>query len=245
MQKPTAFTLIELLVVVTIIVVLLALLTPALDKAIAEAERVVCLSNFRSIGIAMHLYTGDHKRYFPWGFDYANVGYPQTGAEPEWANARPPQALLRRYGAAPKMHRCPTDTAPLNYVWYAYKTHHDGVEWKNEGASYMFSEQGLYNVGKGYTTRSIVNPETYGYMSEGFWVVNGWSWMHVDPNDPAQDGMRLRWDHGGRVNFLFGDLRAESVDQYQKGKDVDPIRFRIRSHPFDPVLPQYGPPAPP
>lgn len=37
-----AFTLIELLVVITIIVVLLALLVPALDKAIYQAQLSVC-----------------------------------------------------------------------------------------------------------------------------------------------------------------------------------------------------------
>src|ERR1043165_1931025 len=46
---PRAFTLIELLVVITIIVVLLALLTPALDKAMYQAELAVCGANLRAI----------------------------------------------------------------------------------------------------------------------------------------------------------------------------------------------------
>src|SRR5438876_557647 len=45
-----AFTLIELLVVVTIIVVLLALLTPALDRAIYQAELTVCAANQHTVG---------------------------------------------------------------------------------------------------------------------------------------------------------------------------------------------------
>ena len=59
------FSLVELLVVVTIIVVLLALLTPALDTAIREAELAVCSSNQRSIGQALQMYLGDSRRYYP------------------------------------------------------------------------------------------------------------------------------------------------------------------------------------
>jgi prepilin-type N-terminal cleavage/methylation domain-containing protein len=60
-----AFTLIELLVVITIIVVLLALLTPALDKAIMSAQTAVCLSNLHNVGVALSGYHGDHKKYYP------------------------------------------------------------------------------------------------------------------------------------------------------------------------------------
>ena len=43
------FTLVELLVVITIIVILLALLAPALDKAIYQAELAVCGTRVRAI----------------------------------------------------------------------------------------------------------------------------------------------------------------------------------------------------
>jgi prepilin-type N-terminal cleavage/methylation domain-containing protein len=42
-----AFTLVELLVVISIIVVLLSLLTPSLDRAISLAERVQCAQKKR------------------------------------------------------------------------------------------------------------------------------------------------------------------------------------------------------
>src|ERR1041385_7046662 len=52
-NRMTAFTLIELLVVVTIIVVLLALLTPALDRAIYRAELLRCGANQKGTGEAL------------------------------------------------------------------------------------------------------------------------------------------------------------------------------------------------
>ena len=55
-----AFTLIELLVVVAIIVALLAILMPAMNKAIATAETAACASNLRQLGLAEIQYTSDH-----------------------------------------------------------------------------------------------------------------------------------------------------------------------------------------
>jgi prepilin-type N-terminal cleavage/methylation domain-containing protein len=57
-----AFTLVELLVVITIIVVLLAMLAPALDKAIEAAGRAVCAANLHHWGAAHGLYYMDNKR---------------------------------------------------------------------------------------------------------------------------------------------------------------------------------------
>src|SRR5688500_6591470 len=61
----SAFTLVELLVVVTIIVVLLSLLAPGMDKAVGSAQLAVCLSNQHNIGIAIAQYHHDAKNRYP------------------------------------------------------------------------------------------------------------------------------------------------------------------------------------
>jgi prepilin-type N-terminal cleavage/methylation domain-containing protein len=65
MTTARAFTLIELLVVITIIVVLLAMLTPALDKAIYEAELVQCGAQLDSILTGTIQYAMNFNRRYP------------------------------------------------------------------------------------------------------------------------------------------------------------------------------------
>lgn len=59
------FTLIELLVVVSIIVILLAILIPGLQKALKAAERSKCAANQRNIAQQLAGYSLESKRTFP------------------------------------------------------------------------------------------------------------------------------------------------------------------------------------
>lgn len=59
------FTLIELLVVIAIISLLAAILFPVFARAKAQAQKTVCISNLRQIGMALHMYSQDYDEQFP------------------------------------------------------------------------------------------------------------------------------------------------------------------------------------
>jgi prepilin-type N-terminal cleavage/methylation domain-containing protein len=79
------FTLVELLVVIAIISILAAMLLPALDRAVAQARLIACLSQLRQIHTGTTLYAQDFDDKLP----YTNV-----------VGNRPYTSHLRAYGAA-------------------------------------------------------------------------------------------------------------------------------------------------
>jgi prepilin-type N-terminal cleavage/methylation domain-containing protein len=62
--RAPGFTLVELLVVVAIIVVLLAMMAPALERAIEQAELAVCAAHLRGAGSGAFVYAGDNRRHY-------------------------------------------------------------------------------------------------------------------------------------------------------------------------------------
>ena len=63
-----AFTLIELLVVISIIALLVGILLPALGAARRSAQKAVCLSNERQLGVAVFTYATANDQYVPLGY---------------------------------------------------------------------------------------------------------------------------------------------------------------------------------
>ena len=70
------FTLIELLVVIAIISLLVSILLPSLTQAKDLARTVVCLTNLKSIGLALTVYVHENEYFPPL---VANSTYPPTG----------------------------------------------------------------------------------------------------------------------------------------------------------------------
>lgn len=82
MRGSHAFTIVELLVVVTIIVVLLALLTPALEKAIYQADLAVCATQLKAIATEATIYAMDYRRRYPYRGDLLETKVTTNALQP-------------------------------------------------------------------------------------------------------------------------------------------------------------------
>ena len=60
------FTPVEVLVVIGIIVLLIAVLLPALAAARRAARVTQCPANLQQIGVGLHLYADANEDYLPW-----------------------------------------------------------------------------------------------------------------------------------------------------------------------------------
>jgi prepilin-type N-terminal cleavage/methylation domain-containing protein/prepilin-type processing-associated H-X9-DG protein len=74
-RRRRAFTLVELLVVIGIIALLVSILMPALSAARAQASRLKCSANLRTIGQTMHQYANDNKGYIPRDYSPGEPGH--------------------------------------------------------------------------------------------------------------------------------------------------------------------------
>ncbi len=112
-----AFTLVELLVVISIIAILAALLMPSLVKALKTARIVTCQNNFRQIGMAATMYSGDNNNVFPtymadmWNSICYGKGTSKGYIDDFWSK-------LARYKMTGDLSQCPF--SPMGPNWRNY-----------------------------------------------------------------------------------------------------------------------------
>jgi prepilin-type N-terminal cleavage/methylation domain-containing protein len=172
------FTLVELLVVITIIVVLLAMLTPALDAAIYQAELASCGGSQKSIAGGIATYAFDHRRSYPYR---EGVRHPDTVVWPEWLAIPPTPSSVNKSGRG-------FDDRPMLRPYVSIKTFsdpllpkmdYDSARPEQGVAPFTIMWAGWVYKDAGASTGTGFNARTQGMFRLG----DRWTW--VNQNAPA------------------------------------------------------------
>lgn len=113
------FTLIEVLVVIAIIVILAALLLPALSSAKAQGKRVGCANNLKQLALAGQMYSADNQGRLVDNLPAGQGGDSWVAGNMRISNNATNQAFIRQsklfpYASNPGAFRCPADASRTN-----------------------------------------------------------------------------------------------------------------------------------
>ncbi len=215
MRKRNAFTLIELLVVIAILVLLMAILMPALQKARKQVKAVMCQANLRQWGPVWLMYTEQNNSKFPWSTT-RNLTGPNFGID--WR-----VELEDFYSNDRRILFCPMTTKTLAegaQVKYAITV--DNV-WRRKSSYaanlWILNHLSIGRLQTHWGTPNVPNAYKVPVMGDSSWRHRG----DPDPNNqpPTYDGespsvihaMRVFCidRHDGAINILFMDWSVRKV----------------------------------
>jgi len=249
--RDRGFTLVELLVVVAIIALLLAILTPALNRAREAARTVKCLTNIRQINLGMRMYGSDYRQHLAptliQGYWQQSSGKNFKGvfSDPPFlgqytGNDAPTIEGRNTFGFIPESDLgvwwCPSDPEPGNTAGGRRRTISYG---QNDQLSTirLLSGNNLWSI---YRTSEIDEPSRTAYLVDGdqvwqpgngkngncFGVRDGEQIPHStgDKPDSAQN-YRMRHDtQRTATNVGFIDGHAETSNDLHQDRHSGGVR---------------------
>lgn len=188
-----AFTLIELLAVIGILIILAALIIPAITRSIDSSKSAGCVSNLRNIGVAFMAYQTDNHWFIPG--DDASFSLPQNIT---WISA------LRDYCDIDSIRSCPAAANP------------GGSDLDNGGGNKWGSSNHAWSLGAGSW---MLPPGDAGYSSYGMnmWARRNFQETAAAERERASLGS-TRVENASQIPLIM-DARWEGIWPV----DTDPI----------------------
>lgn len=103
-----SFTLIELMIVVSIIVILMSILLPALKNARERTSSIACLGNLKQFGLAFTSYSDDNNNWLPQD--------PNDGKSTNRWDTQLMEFLNYSLNSGPEIYHCPSGKTNDNYI---------------------------------------------------------------------------------------------------------------------------------
>lgn len=178
-MKIKVFTLLELLTVIAIIVFLVGLLIPAVQKVRASAWKSACQNNLHGVGLSFESYLHDSKDLMPVAAEKPSLN---LNSDPRICD------VLVDYLPSQKLLKCPADRANESLF-------------KNEGSSYEYhSMLGGMSLKDNRMYKRYGGTKTYVmYDYENFHSTNNiFSVTYVYDDSSSETAV-------GRRNYLFAD----------------------------------------
>jgi prepilin-type processing-associated H-X9-DG protein/prepilin-type N-terminal cleavage/methylation domain-containing protein len=225
-RRPDAFTLIELLVVIAIIVILAAILLPALAGAKGSARSIACVNNLKQLQTGYLMYADENKGFlapnisrkvWPNQVNVAGawvLGNPQV--DTDTANIK--RGVMFRYVGATGVYHCPADTSTVRNHPGLPRTRSYSVQtYLNDdvisGTTLDDVDTSPFNLRK-YSR--IVNPppsRLFVFIDEYEWTID--DGIFALPNHYAYPGNPPFWSgfpayrHSNGANLSFADGHVE------------------------------------
>ena len=225
-MRRQGFTLVELLVVVAIIALLLGLLVPALSKARAHTQRVICLSNVKQLLTATQMYTSAYRDAFPFAQD--QLYSPQGTQDIAWDQLTvldgSNQVVQTSAGALwdlngdAKIQQCPSFAGPSN--WGA-----DPYTGYNYNASYIGgmverTATRIISLRRSATLTQVRAPASTAVFGDGQYANGANKFMRAPQPGTLEQGFSGRYagtqgyrHHGQNTNAGFVDGHVDSMNQ--------------------------------